>query len=36
MKILITGSKGQLSQELQLALAGEGKVLALLANCFNA
>lgn len=29
MKILITGSKGQLSQELQLALAGEGKVLAL-------
>jgi len=29
MKILITGSAGQLSQELQLALAGEGKVLAL-------
>lgn len=29
MKILITGSKGQLSQELQLALAGEGKLLAL-------
>lgn len=29
MKTLITGSKGQLSQELQLALAGEGKVLAL-------
>ncbi|MCQ4313849.1 dTDP-4-dehydrorhamnose reductase [Pseudomonas stutzeri] len=29
MKILITGSKGQLSQELQLALAGEGRVLAL-------
>lgn len=29
MKILITGSKGQLSRELQLALAGEGKVLAL-------
>lgn len=29
MKILITGSKGQLSQALQLALAGEGKVLAL-------
>jgi len=29
MKILITGNKGQLSQELQLALAGEGKVLAL-------
>ncbi|MBA1263553.1 dTDP-4-dehydrorhamnose reductase [Stutzerimonas stutzeri] len=29
MKILVTGSKGQLSQELQLALAGEGKVLAL-------
>lgn len=29
MKILITGSKGQLSQELQLALAGEGKILAL-------
>jgi dTDP-4-dehydrorhamnose reductase len=29
MKILITGSTGQLSRELQLALAGEGKVLAL-------
>ncbi|MBA1279032.1 MULTISPECIES: dTDP-4-dehydrorhamnose reductase [Pseudomonadaceae] len=29
MKILITGSRGQLSRELQLALAGEGKVLAL-------
>jgi len=29
MKILITGSAGQLSRELQLALAGEGKVLAL-------
>ena len=29
MKILITGSTGQLSQELQLALAGEGKILAL-------
>ena len=29
MKILITGSKGQLSQALQRALAGEGKVLAL-------
>ena len=29
MKILITGNKGQLSQELQLALAGEGTVLAL-------
>ncbi len=29
MRILITGSKGQLSQELQLALAGEGTVLAL-------
>ena len=29
MKILITGNKGQLSQELQLALAGEGKLLAL-------
>ena len=29
MKILITGNKGQLSQELQLALASEGKVLAL-------
>ncbi len=29
MKILITGSKGQLSRELQLALAGEGKVLGL-------
>ncbi|MCQ4319460.1 dTDP-4-dehydrorhamnose reductase [Stutzerimonas stutzeri] len=29
MKILVTGSTGQLSRELQLALAGEGKVLAL-------
>lgn len=29
MKILITGSKGQLSRELQLAFAGEGKLLAL-------
>lgn len=29
MKILITGSTGQLSRELQLALAGEDKVLAL-------
>jgi dTDP-4-dehydrorhamnose reductase len=29
MKILVTGSSGQLSRELQLALAGEGKVLAL-------
>ncbi len=29
MKILITGSTGQLSQALQRALAGEGKVLAL-------
>lgn len=29
MKILITGNTGQLSRELQLALAGEGKVLAL-------
>lgn len=29
MRILITGSTGQLSRELQLALAGEGKVLAL-------
>lgn len=29
MKILITGSTGQLSRELQLALAGDGKVLAL-------
>jgi len=29
MKILITGSTGQLSQALQTALAGEGKVLAL-------
>lgn len=29
MKILITGSKGQLARELQTELAGEGKVLAL-------
>ncbi|EIK54992.1 dTDP-4-dehydrorhamnose reductase [Stutzerimonas stutzeri TS44] len=29
MKILITGSRGQLARELQLELAGEGKVLAL-------
>ena len=29
MRILVTGSRGQLSRELQLALAGEGEVLAL-------
>lgn len=33
--ILITGSRGLPARELQLELAGEGKVLARLANCFN-
>lgn len=35
MKILITGSRGQLSRELQLALAGEGEVLALGQQAMN-
>ena len=35
MKILITGSTGQLAQELQLALAGEGRVLALGHHALN-
>ncbi|MCW3147637.1 dTDP-4-dehydrorhamnose reductase [Stutzerimonas stutzeri] len=35
MKILITGSQGQLSRELQLELAGEGKVLALGHHALN-
>lgn len=35
MKILITGSKGQLTRELQLELADEGKVLALSQQALN-
>src|SRR5690606_32833093 len=35
MKILITGSKGQLAQALQTSLAGEGTVLALGHNAMN-
>lgn len=35
MKILITGSKGQLAQALQSSLAGEGKVLALGHHAMN-
>ncbi|MCF7200517.1 dTDP-4-dehydrorhamnose reductase [Pseudomonas oligotrophica] len=35
MKILITGSKGQLARELQTELAGEGKVLALGQNALD-
>lgn len=35
MKILITGSTGQLSQELQRALAGDGNVIALGHNTLN-
>ena len=35
MKILITGSKGQLARELQLALAGAGKLLALGHNALD-
>ena len=35
MKILITGSKGQLARELQLELAGAGKLLALGHNALN-
>ncbi len=35
MKILITGSKGQLARELQLELAGAGKLLALGHNALD-
>ena len=35
MKILVTGSKGQLAQALQTSLAGEGTVLALGHNAMN-
>ena len=35
MKILITGSQGQLARELQLELAGAGKLLALGHNALN-